>query len=67
MYIFHWPLFLVGFALINKAFAYLHFTPGGTVINIINVLICLPATYLISHLSFKYYESFFLKRKVRAV
>jgi peptidoglycan/LPS O-acetylase OafA/YrhL len=66
MYIFHWPLFLVGFAVINKAFAYLHFIPGSTTIHIINVLICFPATYLISHLSFRYFESFFLKRKVRS-
>ena len=66
IYIFHWPLFLVGFAILNKIFAYLNFIPGGTAVHIINVLICFPATYLVSHLSFKYYESFFLKRKVRA-
>jgi peptidoglycan/LPS O-acetylase OafA/YrhL len=67
MYIFHWPLFLVGFAVLNKAFAYLDLSDGSTTIHIINVCICFPATYLISHLSFKYYESFFLKRKIRSV
>lgn len=65
IYIFHWPLFLLGFTLLNKAFAYLSFNPGSSTIHIINVLICFPATYMISHLSFKYYESFFLKRKIR--
>lgn len=64
MYLFHWPLFLGGFAIINKAFSYTNITPGNTSIHIINVLICFPATYFISHLSFKYYESYFLKRKI---
>lgn len=67
MYIFQWPLFLAGFTLLNKTFAYLELSAGSTTIHIINVCICFPATYLASHLSFKYYESYFLKRKVRSV
>ncbi len=63
MYIFHWPFFMLGFVLLNKIFAFLNFSPGSNTIHIINVLICIPATYLVSHLSFKYYESYFLKRK----
>lgn len=66
MYIFHWPLFLIGFTLINKAFIYLNYFPNSNTLHIVNVVICIPATYLISHLSFKYYESYFLKRKVRS-
>jgi len=64
LYIIHWPLFLAGFALLNKAFAYSGFTPNNNTIHLINVLICFPITYFIAHLSFRYYESYFLKRKL---
>lgn len=67
MYIFHWPLFLTGFIFLNKAFAYLNLIADSTTIHIINVLICIPLTYLLSHLSFKYYEKHFLKRKMHSV
>lgn len=65
IYIFHWPLFLIGFTVLNKAFAYVSFTPGNSILHTINVLICFPTTYLISYLSFNYYERYFLKRKIR--
>ena len=67
MYIFHWPLFLFGFIFLNKLFAYLNYMPHSNTIHFINVLICLPATYLVSILSYKYFESYFLKRKVRTI
>lgn len=66
IYIFHWPLFLIGFAVLNKTLAYLNLYPENNTIHIINVLVCIPTTYLISHLSFKYYELYFLKRKLRS-
>ena len=65
MYIFQWPIFLFGYVFLNKAFAFLNLFPDTNTIHLINVLISVPATYLISHLSFKYYESYFLKKKVR--
>ena len=65
MYIFHWPFFMLGFVFLNKAFAYFNFSIDNNTIHMVNVLICIPTTYLISHLSFKYYESYFLKRKSR--
>jgi len=67
IYIFHWPLFLFGFILLNRLFAYINYTPGSNTIHFINVIICLPATYLVSSLSYKYFESYFLKRKARTV
>ena len=63
MYIFHWPLFVTGFALLNKGFASLNLHANTNIIHLINVFVCIPVTYLLSHLSFKYYESYFLKRK----
>ena len=65
MYIFHLPFFMLGFVFLNKAFAYFNFSIDNNTIHMVNVLICIPTTYLISHLSFKYYESYFLKRKSR--
>jgi len=65
LYIFHSPLFLLGFILLNKIFGYLCFFPGSNIIHLINVLVCFPTTYFIAHLSFKYYESYFLNRKIR--
>lgn len=63
IYIFHWPVFLCGFILLNKIFAGLNYSPGEGLLLFCNVLICFPATYILSALSYKYFESFFLKRK----
>lgn len=63
IYIFHWPLFLCGFILLNKIFAGLNYIPGEDLLLLCNVLICFPATYILSTLSYRYFESFFLKRK----
>ena len=61
MYLIHWPLFLVGFSVLNK----FHTGLQENSLQLINAFCCIPLTFLISHLSFKYFESFFLKRKVR--
>ena len=61
MYIIHWPLFILGFAALNK----LHTSLGENSLWTINVACCIPLTYLISHISFRYFESFFLKHKAR--
>ena len=65
IYIFHWPLFFAGFAMINKLKAKLGFTLGETGTEYLNAFLCIALTYLISYLSYKYYESFFLKHKVK--
>lgn len=64
MYIFHWPIFLSGFILLNKLSAYLKYSLDNNTIHFINVVICLPATYLLSSLSYKFFESYFLKKKI---
>jgi peptidoglycan/LPS O-acetylase OafA/YrhL len=63
LYIIHWPLFIVGFGLLNNLFSSLGFSVTSKAIHTINVIICIPTAYFISHLSFRYYESYFLKRK----
>jgi peptidoglycan/LPS O-acetylase OafA/YrhL len=59
MYIFHWPLLLAGFTVLKK----LHLDIGENTLVLLNSICCLPITYLLSHLSFTYFESFFLKQK----
>lgn len=61
MYIIHWPLLLLGFAVLNK----LNTGLGENSLLFINATCCIPLTYLLSHISFKYFESFFLKRKAK--
>ncbi len=63
LYIIHWPLFLFGFGLVNKIFGVLNVPVSEQTIYIVNILVCLPTSYLIIFLSFKYYESYFLKKK----
>ena len=66
IYIFHWPVYLFGFTLLNYVFNKLHFSTEGVSFRLINACCCIPITFFISHLSFKYYESYFLKWKVRS-
>lgn len=61
IYLFHWPMYITMFALLNK----LNLTVTATTINYINILCCIPLTYLLSYLSFRYFESFFLKWKAK--
>lgn len=63
LYIIHWPLFLFGFGVVNKIFSFLNMSVSEQTIHAVNILISLPASYLVSFLSFKYYESYFLKKK----
>lgn len=67
LYVFHIPIFLIGFSLLNSLFIHLNYIPDKQTIHLINVLICIPATYIVSHLSFKYYESYFLKHKAKMI
>lgn len=64
IYIFHYPLFQFGFAFLSKLYALLHITTDTSLLAISNALICIPLTFLISHLSYTYFESRFLKLKV---
>jgi peptidoglycan/LPS O-acetylase OafA/YrhL len=64
IYIFHYPLFQFGFIFCNRIFKLFHFASTPEMLSLTNALICIPLTFLISHLSFKYFESRFLKMKV---
>ncbi len=63
IYIFHYPIFHLGFVFCNRLFQQLHFTASPEKIALTNAAICIPLTFIISHLSFKYFESRFLKLK----
>lgn len=64
MYIIHWPLFLTGFAVLNKIFSFFHLTINNNAMQLINALCCIPLTYFLSYISFKYFESYFLRKKL---
>jgi peptidoglycan/LPS O-acetylase OafA/YrhL len=55
----------LGFAIINKCSLRMNLNPSVELKHLINIICCIPFTYLISHLSFKYYEVYFLKWKIR--
>ncbi len=65
LYIFHWPVYLFGIPLLHRIFDTVHFTPSPFYFHLGNVIFCILVTYLISHLSFRYYESGFLKWKAK--
>lgn len=63
MYIFHWPVFLLSFSFINKLLSYLHLILPASCIQIINALVSIIISYAISYVSFRFFESKFLKLK----
>lgn len=65
MYIIHWPLFLIGLSIIHKSLEFLKLNFSDPTILLLNALLCIPLTYLISSISFKYFESNFLKHKIK--
>jgi peptidoglycan/LPS O-acetylase OafA/YrhL len=65
IFIIHYPLYIAGFGLLNKFLHMYNITITNNALVIINGVCCLPLTYFISHLSFKYYEQYFLKWKYK--
>ena len=61
MYIIHWPIFLAGFSILHK----LNINIGDSGILLLNAAICIPLTYGLSYFNFKYFESYFLSKKVK--
>ena len=61
LYIFHWPVYLAGFAVWNKLFK----TNPNILphLHIINVMCTIIVTFTTAYFSFKYFESYFLKLK----
>lgn len=64
MYLIHWPLFIAGYAVLNKFFTAFNLPVNTKIVHIANVLVCIPLTYFFSYFSYKYFESYFLKKKV---
>jgi peptidoglycan/LPS O-acetylase OafA/YrhL len=62
IYIFHWLVLVVAGAYI-AIFLKNNFTMGNQAAGISSAFICLIITYLLSFVSYKYYETWFLKRK----
>ncbi len=65
LYIFHWPVFLSGFKITKLILSKLHAETGANSIQLINALLSAIVVYAICTVSFRYYESFFLKWKLK--
>lgn len=62
IYIFHWPILLVAGTYL-AIFLKSKLSIGEYSAGILSLFICLILTYLLSFVSYKYYESWFLKKK----
>ena len=65
MYIFHWPVLQLGFTALRIIFVKMHFIPEGNIFHLVTAVCCIAITFGISHISFRYYESYFLKWKAQ--
>lgn len=63
LYIFHGPIYIALLSLLLTAFKALHFQTNTVMFKIPLIIISILFSYLVSILSYKYYESFFLKFK----
>lgn len=63
VYIFHWPIYILGFAILNKFNQNINLNLSNDAKMNINILCSCLLTYLLSYVSYKYYETFFLKWK----
>ncbi len=66
MYIFHLPIYLFGFGIVNKMFHLFSLEFSVDSIHLINAGFSFLLTFILSNLSYKYFESFFLKWKLKA-
>jgi peptidoglycan/LPS O-acetylase OafA/YrhL len=67
IFIFHLPVYTLLLGMLNKLNIMDQLSINSNSLSIINGLLCLPFTYFLSHLSFKYYESYFLKWKIKLI
>ncbi len=63
LYVFHWPLLLITFAVVNKISYNFGWQPGTVLSYWITVVSAGILSFIVSHFSYKYYESYFLKWK----
>ena len=64
LYIFHWPVYLTMFSLINFFMRKIGIVLSTNNIQLINIILSFNISTLVSFLSFNYYESFFMKFKM---
>ena len=62
LYIFHWIILRFLFGPVSN-YINIHFLAGKTLSSYLTLIICLILSFFVSIISFKYYESFFLKLK----
>lgn len=67
LYIFHWPIYLTMFSATNLFAKKLGFNLSTQHIQLLNIMFSFLSVTIISFLSFKYYESIFLKWKQKPV
>ena len=65
LYIFHWPIYLTMFSLTNFLVKKSGLIFSANYIQLINIVASFTLVTIISFLSFKYYESIFLKWKIK--
>ena len=65
LYIFHWPVLQLGFTVMTRIFTKLHLVSEGNSFQLTTAICCIPVTFFISHISFRYFESYFLRWKCR--
>lgn len=63
LYIFHWPVLLIGFAVINRINYHLGIHAGFPAVRLVTICCATIITFTLSYLSYRYYESWFLKWK----
>lgn len=67
LYVFHWPVYITGFSLINKLLFHFRISFSTNRIYSVNVIFSLIISFLLSYLSYRYLESYFLKFKVKMI
>lgn len=67
IFIFHVPVYTLLLGMLNKLNIMDYFSINNNTLLIINGLLCLPTSYLLSHLIYKHYELYFLKFKTKMV
>jgi peptidoglycan/LPS O-acetylase OafA/YrhL len=63
LYIFHGPVYIVLLSVLLSTFKIFHFQPNTAMFKAILIIASILGSYILSNLSYKYYESFFLKFK----
>ena len=64
LYIIHWPILIISYSFLNRLSNYFHFSLNQNAFQLTCAAGSTLVTYLLAYLSYRYFESWFLKRKV---